>query len=108
LRANSSKTRCWYSISVTNRAAWKRRSPAQPSPSTGTFGPPAGVGFAGFQNAFRSAMPSGDVSVARVFLMSSIRRSCSEWKTWWIVVSAMFSFARPSPAQKCVSSSSSS
>ena len=31
LRANSSNTRCWYSISVTKRAAWKRRSPFQPS-----------------------------------------------------------------------------
>ena len=27
LRANSSNTRCWYSISVTKRAAWKSRSP---------------------------------------------------------------------------------
>ena len=27
VRANSSKTRCWYSISVTNRAAWNSRSP---------------------------------------------------------------------------------
>ena len=27
LRANSSNTRCWYSISVTNRAAWNRRPP---------------------------------------------------------------------------------
>ena len=27
LRANSSNTRCWYCISVTNRAAWKIRSP---------------------------------------------------------------------------------
>ena len=31
LRANSSNTRCWYCISVTKRAAWKRRSPFQPS-----------------------------------------------------------------------------
>ena len=29
LRANSSKTRCWYSISVVKRAAWNRRSPSQ-------------------------------------------------------------------------------
>ena len=29
LRANSSNTRCWYSISVTKRAAWNRRSPFQ-------------------------------------------------------------------------------
>ena len=27
LRANSSNTRCWYSISVTKRAAWKSRWP---------------------------------------------------------------------------------
>ena len=27
LRANSSNTRCWYSISVTKRAAWNSRSP---------------------------------------------------------------------------------
>src|SRR5918911_91422 len=45
LRAHSSNTRCWYSISVTKRAAWNRRSPAQPLPSTGTLGPPAGVGI---------------------------------------------------------------
>src|SRR4051812_376931 len=31
LRANSSNTRCWYSISVTKRAAWKSRLPSQPS-----------------------------------------------------------------------------
>ena len=35
------------------------------------------------------------------FLMSSTSRSCSEWKIWWIAVSAMFSLTRPSPAQKC-------
>ena len=28
-RANSSKTMCWYCISVTNRPAWNRRSPSQ-------------------------------------------------------------------------------
>ena len=33
----------------------------------------------------RAATPSGDVSVVRVCLMSSTRRSCSEWKIWWIV-----------------------
>ena len=57
----------------------------------------------------RSATPSADVSRRRgVCLMSSTSRSCSEWKIWWIVVSAMFSLTRPSPAAKCVSSSSSS
>ena len=34
LRANSSNTRCWYSISVTKRAAWNRREPFQPSGDT--------------------------------------------------------------------------
>src|SRR4029079_19346792 len=31
LRANSPNTRCWYSISLTKRAAWKIRSPFQES-----------------------------------------------------------------------------
>ena len=29
MRANSSKTRCWYSISLVKRPAWNRRSPSQ-------------------------------------------------------------------------------
>jgi hypothetical protein len=97
LRANSSNTRCWYSISVTNRAAWNSRSPFQPSAV-----PAADCHCAS------AATPVAEVSLVRVFLMSPIRRSCSEWKTWWIVVSAMFSLTRPSPAQKCASSISSS
>ena len=52
LRANSSNTRCWYSISVTNRAAWNSRSPFQPS----------GVPAASFHCA-RAAMPAPEVSL---------------------------------------------
>src|SRR4051794_1764395 len=97
LRANSSKTRCWYSISVTKRAAWKSRSPFQPS----------GVPVASFHSA-SAATPDGVVSAVSTPLTYSTSRSCSEWKIWWIVVSAMFSLTRPSPAQKWASSISSS
>ena len=92
LRANSSKTRCWYSISVTKRAAWKRRSPLHS---------PLGQ------------LPVGAARrVARLLdaasLISSTRRLCSAWKTWWTAVRPMFSLPRPSPVMKCASSSSSS
>ena len=43
-----------------------------------------------------------------VFETSSTRRSCSWWKTWWIVESAMFSLHRPSPQVKWSLSISSS
>src|SRR3954454_4710084 len=38
--------------------------------------------------------------------MSVTNRLCSEWKTWGIVVSAMFSLQRPSPQAACALSSS--
>ena len=89
---------CWYSISVTKRAAWNSRSPFQPSsvPVVASF------------QSLSAATPVGLVSLVSVLRMSLINRSCSEWKTWWMVESAMFSLQRPSPQAKCASSISSS
>ncbi len=96
LRMNSSKARCWYSISVTNRAAWKRRSPKF-QPVKRVLDLPLG--------ALR-AVTAG--SVRTMFRISSARRLCSEWKTWCTAVRPMFSLTRPSPATKCALSISSS
>ncbi len=67
LRANSSNTRCWYSISVTNRAAWNNRSPYSKV-----------VAEVAWYDVFRAAL-AGSASVVS---MSATRRSCSEWNTW--------------------------
>ena len=40
--------------------------------------------------------------------MSATSRLCSEWKIWWMALSAMFSLHRPSPQAKCAASISSS
>ena len=89
---------CWYSISFTNRAAWNSRSPFQPS----------GFSVVGSFHSGSAANPAVDKSEVSTFLMSSISRLCSVWKTWWIADSAMFSLHRPSPQTKCAFSISSS
>ena len=66
------------------------------------------VGTGGHFHSARAATPLAEVSLVRVFLMSSTSRSCSEWNTWWMVVRPMFSLTRPSPAMKCAFSISSS
>ena len=59
LRANSSNTRCWYSISVTNRAAWNSRSPFQP----------CGFDAVGSCQSGSAATPVAEVSLSRTLLM---------------------------------------
>ncbi len=85
LRPNSSKTACWYSISLTNRAAWNSRSPFQPS------GVPVDE-----RHSASAATPVAEVSACSTCWIWPTSRSCSEWNTWWMAVSAMFSLTRPS------------
>ena len=96
VRANSSNTRCWYCISVTNLAAWNRRSPSHCSAATSA----AVVGKVVRSTLSHSLMKARSPEARMVCLLASTRRLCSEWKMVWTAVRPMFSLPRPSPVMK--------
>ena len=81
MRANSSNTMCWYSVSVPNFAAWNSRSPFHWLSAMATPGVRTTPGSTQSLAKEMSPLLSSAWTVA---LVCAIRRSCSEWKICWM------------------------